>query len=108
MADAATTAGISVVAGQGSIVMIGSQARDLIANLTAQDPNLKDAITKISGVIELSRNKEAAETWKNFIAEASGERNKSKLTAFWNYMVALVPDISKMVESVATLSKLFT
>ena len=71
------------------------------------DPALADALQTISGAVEKSGNKEAGEAWARFMKQAVGERDKTILSALWDRVVKLVPDVSKLVESVAKIAALF-
>jgi hypothetical protein len=71
------------------------------------DPALADALQTISGAVEKSGNAEAGEAWKRFMKQAMGERDKTILSALWDRVVKLVPDVTKLVESVAKIATLF-
>ena len=97
---------INIVAASGSMVVVGSQTRDLIMNVAKDDPELMDAITEISAVLEASGDKDAAESWKDFLEEAAGKKSKSKLKAFWDRTVSLAPDIATLTTAVAKIASL--
>jgi hypothetical protein len=44
---------------------------------------------------------------RRFMKQAVGERDKTVLSALWDKVVKHVPDVTKLVESVATIAKLF-
>jgi hypothetical protein len=97
---------INIVAASGSMVLVGSQARDLIMNIAGDDHELKDAMANISAAIEKSGSKDAADSWKDFLEEAAGKRSKSKLKAFWDRTVSLAPDIATLTTAVAKVATL--
>ena len=100
-------AGLTVTAGDGTTVIIGSDVSNSFNVVRNNDPALADALQTISGAVEKSGNKEAGEAWARFMKQAVGERDKTILSALWDRVVKLVPDVSKLVESVAKIAALF-
>jgi hypothetical protein len=97
-----------VMAGDGSTVIIGSDISNSFNVVRNNDPALADALQTISGAVEKSGNKEAGLAWERFMKQAVGERDKTVLSALWDRVVKLVPDVIKLVESVAKIATLFT
>jgi len=97
-----------VMAGSGNTVIIGSDISNSFNVVRKDDPALADALQTITGVVEKSDNKEAGLVWQRFMKQATGERDKTTLSALWDKVVKLVPDITTMVESVAKIAGLFT
>jgi len=100
-------AGHVVMAGDGTTVIIGSDISNSFNVVRNNDPALADALQTISGVVEKSGNKEAGQAWERFIKQAVGERDKTILSALWDRVVKLVPDVTKLIESVAKIAALF-
>jgi hypothetical protein len=100
-------AGHVVMAGAGSTVVIDSGISNSFNVVKNNDPALADALQTISGAVEKSGNAEAGEAWKRFMKQAMGERDKTILSALWDRVVKLVPDVTKLVESVAKIATLF-
>jgi hypothetical protein len=96
-----------VMAGDGTTVIIGSDISNSFNVVRNNDPALADALQTISGAVEKSGNKEAGLAWERFIKQAVGERDKTVLSALWDRVVKLVPDVTKLVESVAKIATLF-
>ena len=96
-----------VMAGDGTTVIIGSDVSNSFNVVRNNDPALADALQTISGAVEKSGNKEAGLAWERFVKEAVGERDKTILSALWDRVVKLVPDVTKLVESVAKIVPLF-
>jgi hypothetical protein len=96
-----------VMAGDGTTVIIGSDVSNSFNVVRNNDPALADALQTISGAVEKSGNKEAGLAWERFIKQAVGERDKTVLSALWDRVVKLVPDVTKLVESVAKIAALF-
>jgi hypothetical protein len=96
-----------VMAGDGTIVIIGSDISHSFNVVRNNDPALADALQTISGAVEKSGNKEAGLAWERFVKQAVGERDKTVLSALWDKVVKLVPDVIKLVESVAKIATLF-
>jgi hypothetical protein len=96
-----------VMAGDGTTVIIGSDVSNSFNVVRNTDPALADALQTISGAVEKSGNKDAGQAWERFIKQALGERDKTVLSALWDRVVKLVPDVTKLVESVAKIAALF-
>jgi len=96
-----------VMAGDGTTVIIGSDISNSFNVVRNNDPALADALQTISGAVEKSGNKEAGLAWERFMKQAVGERDKTVLSALWDRVVKLVPDVTKLVESVAKIATLF-
>ena len=92
-----------VMAGKGAIVTIGSDISNSFNVVRNNDPALADALSTIAGAVEKSGNKEAGLAWGRFVKEAVGEQDKTILSALWDRVVKLVPDITNLVESVLKL-----
>jgi len=97
-----------VMAGDGTTVIIGSDVSNSFNVVRKEDPALADALQTIAGAVEKSGNKDAGQAWERFMKQAVGERDKTVLSALWDRVVKLVPDVTKLVESVAAIAKLFT
>jgi hypothetical protein len=100
-------AGHVVMAGDGTTVIIGSDVSNSFNVVRNTDPALADALQTISGAVEKSGNKDAGQAWERFMKQALGERDKTVLSALWDRVVTLVPDVTKLVESVAKIAGLF-
>jgi hypothetical protein len=100
-------AGHVVMAGDGTTVIIGSDISNSFNVVRKDDPALFDALQTISGAVEKSGNKDAGLAWERFMKQAVGERDKTVLSALWDRVVKLVPDVAKLVESVAKIAGLF-
>jgi hypothetical protein len=96
-----------VMAGAGSVVVIGSDISNSFNAVKKEDPALAEALQTISGAVDNSGNKAAGEAWARFMKQAVGERDKTTLSALWDRVVKLVPDVTKLVESVAKIAALF-
>jgi hypothetical protein len=96
-----------VMAGDGTTVIIGSDVSNSFNVIRNNDPALADALQTISGAVEKSGNKEAGLAWERFMKQATGERDKTILAALWDRVVKLVPDVTKLIESVAKIATLF-
>jgi hypothetical protein len=100
-------AGHVVMAGDGTTVIIGSDISNSFNVVRKDDPALFDALQTISGAVEKTGNKDAGLAWERFMKQAVGERHKTVLSALWDRVVKLVPDVAKLVERVAKLAGLF-
>ena len=99
--------GSVVVAGGGNTVIIGSAISDSFNAIKQDDPALAEALATISGAVEKSGNKEAGQAWQSFMKQVTGERDKTVLSALWDRVVKLVPDIASLAESAAKIATLF-
>jgi hypothetical protein len=95
-----------VMAGAGATVIIGSDISNSFNVVRKDDPALADALQTIAGAVEKSGNKDAGLAWERFMKQAMGEKDKTVLSALWDKIVKLVPDVTKLVESVATIAGL--
>lgn len=98
--------GSVVVTGGGNIVNINSAISDSFNAIKHDDPALAEALATISGAVERSGNKEAGQAWTSFMKQVTGERDKTILSALWDRVVKLVPDIATLAESVAKIAPL--
>jgi len=98
--------GSVVVTGGGNIVNINSAISDSFNTIEHDDPGLAEALKTISGAVERSGNKEAGQAWTSFMKQVTGERDKTVLSALWDRVVKLVPDIATLAESVAKIAPL--
>jgi hypothetical protein len=89
----------------GHNARVNIQSIDNSKNEVVGDHELKDALAKISAAIEASGNKDAAESWTDFLEEAAGKKSKSKLKAFWDRTVSLAPDIATLTAAAAKVAK---
>jgi hypothetical protein len=95
---------VNNISGHNARVNINSI--DNSRNEVVGDTELKDALAKISAAIEASGNKDATESWKDFLEEAAGKKSKSKLKAFWDRTISLAPDIATLTTAVAKVASL--
>lgn len=95
-----------VTTGGGSIVIVDSDVQNSFIGVNKADPVLGDALQTISGVVEQSGNKEAGAAWTRFLKEVSCERDKSVMTALWDRVVKLVPDVAGLAESASKIAGL--
>jgi len=98
--------GSVVVTGGGNIVNINSAISDSFNTIEHNDPALAEALKTISGAVERSGNKEAGQAWASFMKQMTGERDKTVLSALWDKVVKLVPDIASLAESAAKIAPL--
>ena len=96
------------MAGNGTTVIIGSDVSHSFNVVRSNDPALAEALQTISGVVEKSGNNEAGLAWQRFVKEAVGKRDKTVLSALWDKVLKLLPDVTKLVESTAKIVMLFT
>ena len=95
------------MAGAGAVVIIGSDISNSFNTIKKDDPALADALQTISAAVEKSGNKDAGQAWERFMKQVAGERDKTVLSALWDRVVKLVPDVTTLVESVAKIATLF-
>jgi hypothetical protein len=96
-----------VMAGDGAIVVIDSAVSNSFNHIRDADPVLAEALETVSGIVENSGNKEAGQAWARFLKELSTDKDKSVLSALWEKIVKLVPDVAKLVESAAKIVSVF-
>jgi hypothetical protein len=96
-----------VMAGAGAIVNVDSVVSNSFNAIQHDDPALAEALATIAGAVEQSGNKEAGQAWDSFMKQVAGERDKTILSALWDKVVKLVPDIASLAESAAKIAPLF-
>ena len=96
-----------VMAGAGSTVNVNSVISNSFNAIKHDDPALAEALATIAGAVEQSGNKEAGQAWESFMKQVAGERDKTILSALWDKVVKLVPDIASLAESAAKIAPLF-
>lgn len=92
-----------VMAGAGAVVIVGSTVAESFNKMKNDDPELAASIQKISGMVEKSGNVEAGKAWARFLKELSGEKDQSVLSALWDNVVKLVPNVATLTESAAKI-----
>jgi hypothetical protein len=112
-------------AGQAMIhdITVGSGARDVQININAgtgdflvqavktvetNNEPLAAALTTIAGALRDVKDEEALETLRQMNKKIAQGEDKLTIKALWNHLLKLVPDLAKMTEAVATMTKVFT
>lgn len=99
--------GIRVVTGASSNVIIGSNVQNSFNSLSTSDPELANSIATIAGFVEESENKEAGTALEDLVDELKGNKKPSRVKAFWNALVGILPDVAKLGTAAATITKFF-
>jgi hypothetical protein len=86
---------------------ITPDAHRVFDQIDRTDHGLADDIARITALLEQSNNGEAWQSWMDFLEEAGKERKPSKLKAYWEQVVKLVPDITSLADSAAKLVQVF-
>jgi len=112
----------SIIAHAGSVINTGSVSgnvttnvyRDIVTeeinNTKLDNPKLADAISMVGSAIDLADPKQASEAkifFERFLKEHNGGKDKGIMSACWNNIVKLVPDVTKLAESCVKLTDLF-
>ena len=74
-------------------------------------PAIADAVKNIAAVIDMRKDDhgdEAKEYYELLLKEMDGGKNKRALSAFWDKIVKLVPDVATLAESCAKLTSTFS
>jgi hypothetical protein len=87
---------------------ITSEARITFDQIDKTDPALADNIAALTAELERSNNKEAWECWMDFLEEARTQKRQSRLSAYWDRVVKLVPQVTDLVENAAKITHIFT
>lgn len=104
---AAKKVGNSIVLGAGAIYINQSTVTNSFNSLNKTAPELADALVSIAGFIEQKKAAGASEAYDN-LAEAVNNKDKpSKIRAFWNELVKIVPDVAKLATAAAAITALF-
>lgn len=104
----ASRIGHNVVATGGSTVVIDSKHVQIINDIRNKNPDIAEALTTISGMVEHLKSAGASEALDN-LSQAVQEPNpsKSKIRAFWNDLVSIAPQVASLGEAAAKITKLF-
>jgi hypothetical protein len=87
---------------------ITSEAKSTFDQINTANPQLADNVAAVTALLERSNNRDAWDSWMDFLEEAGKGKRRSKLSAYWDRVVKLVPDVAELVESVAKITAIFT
>lgn len=77
-------------------------------NKYADNENIISALKKLEKIVFDSENRDAIDTFNNMNEElAQISPSKSKIKAFWNMLIDILPTIKNMTDIVATITSLF-
>jgi len=108
MEKSAINTGKIIVSGKNAAVVIGPGIITYINDKEIKDPQLKEALTVISGHIENTRSREAAKYLNEFIEVIKQTNpNKTIIKSLWNSVIDAAPTVKHLTDSVATIVKLF-
>lgn len=99
--------GDQIIAHAGATIINRSQVVNSFNEISNDDPELARAILNLAAYIEESKNEEAGQLISDLASEVNGEKRVSHIRAFWNEIVRILPEITKLTESVTILGKLF-
>lgn len=105
--EATKLAGHTVMTGNGSIVIIGSNITNSFNKIQKDDPLLADALSTIAGAVERSGNKDAGLAWARFLKELAGDKDPIVMRSLWDRVISLAPNVTSLAESVSKIAGLF-
>jgi hypothetical protein len=85
----------------------GDYLVDAVKTVEQDNAALANALTTIAGALKDVKNEEAQKTFSEMNRSIVEGSNKITIKALWGHLVSLVPDLIKMTEAVATLTKFF-
>lgn len=97
-----------IVSGSGHTVLVNSQVVNSFNTVKERDPELARAITILAGMVENSKNPEAAEIFNTFHNEISKPKpDKNILKSLWTGLTLALPMIKNMTDIASTVGKYF-
>jgi len=99
--------GDRIIAHDGATIINKSVVVSVFKSFVDKDIELSNAIKVLTGYIEESKNIEAASTLSDLASELAKEAHPSRIRAYWNELVRILPDITKLTTAVAAITKLF-
>jgi hypothetical protein len=106
--DRAVHTGDIILSGEGAVLNIGSGSVEIIRGTKTTNPDLAKALAAVAGMIENSKNKEAAAYFDKFAEQIERkEPDRTILAALWQSIVVAVPPIKQMAEVVDIIARLF-
>jgi membrane protein YqaA with SNARE-associated domain len=87
---------------------ITSEAKATFDKFDKDNPRLADNIATVTALLEQSKNKDAWESWMDFLDEAGKQKRPSRLSAYWDRIVKLASQVAGLAESVAKITAIFT
>lgn len=106
--DEALITGDKIIAHAGATVINRSTVVRSFNSVRSDDPDLARALSILAGFIEKSANRDAADVFSDLAEEIEGGSRPTRIRAFWNELVRILPDTAKMTTAAATITKLFT
>lgn len=106
--DEALITGDKIIARAGATVINRSTVVSSFNSVRSDDPDLARALSILAGFIEKSANRDSADVFSDLAEEIEGGSRPTRIRAFWNELVRILPDTAKMTTAAATITKLFT
>ena len=97
-----------IVSGSGHTVLVNSQVVNSFNAVKGRDPDLAKAITTLAGLVEISKNADAADLFNSFHEEISSPKPKKKLlNSLWTGLTLALPVIKEMTDIVGSITPYF-
>ena len=103
----AKSAGYSIVAGHGAVVIVESVLINALNKTKSTNPDLADALAALAGIVDESGNKEAAKAFDHLVEEISGEADKFKIKLYWKHITECLPQVTSISTIVHNITSLF-
>lgn len=95
--------------GAGAIIINRSALNNALNRVSADRQDVREALEEVTGYIESSRVPDASAAYNEFLQELEQpEARKTRLKLFWDGVVAALPGVTKLADSVAQITTLFT
>jgi len=100
--------GHNIFATGGSIIVSDSDVSGSFNRGESADPAAEEALSAVGRVIRESGNKSAEVLFEELKRELKNpKRDRATLRGYWNSVIQLVPDISKIADATAKIADLF-
>ena len=97
-----------VLAKDGSTVIINSELKDSLNTTHSENPVLGEALITLLGHVTDHGDGEAKEAYGNLQESIESNDKPSRVKAFWNELVRVLPSAAKLTGAAATITKLFS
>jgi hypothetical protein len=97
-----------IILGKGSTYIVDSTIINSFHALKDHSPELANALATIAGYIESSKTEGAKDAYDNLAEAITKNEKPSKIRAFWNDLVRVVPEIASLTIAAKSITELFS
>lgn len=101
-------AGIKIVTGEKSNVVIGNNIQNSYSIIEKTDTELAQAIATLVGFVNENGSDQSREALGDLVDELEGEQKPSRVKAFWNALVSALPQVAGLTTAAAKIIAVFS